>query len=40
LEDGDKIITEEKELREHIESYYQNLFGPEEPRGISVQEDF
>lgn len=30
LEDGDKIITEEKELREHIESYYKNLFGPKE----------
>lgn len=27
-------------MREHIEGYYKSLFGPEESRGISVEEDF
>lgn len=40
LEDGDKTITRDHELREHTERYYKNLFGPESNGGISVQEDF
>jgi hypothetical protein len=40
LEDGDRIISADHALREHIEGYYKNLFGREETKGISVQEDF
>jgi hypothetical protein len=40
LEDGDKTITGAQALREHIEGYYKCLFGPEEFRGMSVEEDF
>jgi hypothetical protein len=40
LEDGDRIISRDHALREHIEGYYKKLFGQEETKGISVQEDF
>jgi hypothetical protein len=41
LEDGDRIVSGDHALREHIEGYYKKkLFGPEETGGISVQEDF
>jgi hypothetical protein len=40
LEDGDRTITRDRDLREHIEDYYKTLFGPEKPGGISVEDDF
>lgn len=40
LEDDDRVITGEHQLREHIEGYYKLLFGPEEENGIELEDDF
>jgi hypothetical protein len=38
LEDGDSILTGDVQLKEHINSYYKNLFGPSEVSLISLDE--
>ena len=38
LEDGDNIITGDAQLKQHITSYYKNLFGPSEVTLISLDE--
>ncbi|OQU88913.1 hypothetical protein SORBI_3002G120601, partial [Sorghum bicolor] len=40
LEDDDRIISGDRALREHIEEYYKKLFGSEEDRGVSIEDDF
>jgi hypothetical protein len=38
LEGNNKIIKDEAELKEHITSYYQNLFGPPEKNNFTMLE--
>jgi hypothetical protein len=38
LEDGESIITGDAQLKEHITSYYRNLFGPSEDSLFSPEE--
>jgi hypothetical protein len=38
LEDGMDVITGDARLKEHITSYYKNLFGPPENNQISLDE--
>jgi len=38
LEDGSNIITGDAQLKEHITSYYKNLFGPLEVSTVSLDE--
>jgi hypothetical protein len=38
LEDGDSILTGDAQLKEHITSYYKNLFGPSEDSLLSLDE--
>jgi hypothetical protein len=38
LEDDDSILTGDVQLKEHITSYYKNLFGPSEVSLISLDE--
>jgi hypothetical protein len=38
LEDGNSIITGDAQLKEHITSYYKNMFGPSEESLISLDE--
>jgi hypothetical protein len=38
LEDGESIITGDAQLKEHITSYYRNLFGPSEDSLFSLEE--
>jgi len=38
LEDGNNIITGDAQLKEHITSYYKNMFGPSEDSLISLDE--
>jgi hypothetical protein len=40
LEDGDKIIKDPKEIREHVEMYYKSLFGKEQDGTITLGENF
>jgi hypothetical protein len=36
LEDGERVIREPKEIREHVESYYKTLFGKEQAGSITL----
>jgi hypothetical protein len=36
LEDGERVIREPKEIREHVESYYKTLFGKEQVGSITL----
>ena len=38
LEDGDKIIQGDEEFKKHIKDYYRGLFGPSDPRFLSLDE--
>jgi hypothetical protein len=38
LEDGESIITGDAQLKEHITSYYRNMFGPSEDSLFSLEE--
>jgi hypothetical protein len=40
LETEQGEISEQKELREHIEDYYNKLFGREERRCLRMEENF
>jgi hypothetical protein len=37
-EDGDSILTSDAQLKEHITSYYKNMFGPSEDSLLSLDE--
>jgi len=39
LEEGGRVITDPKELRQHIDSYYKKLFGREQTEDIHLMED-
>jgi hypothetical protein len=39
LEGNNKIIKEEEELKEHITTYYQNLFGPPDEGNFTMIEN-
>lgn len=39
LVDGDRILTETVELKEHITNFYKNLFGSEEEPRITLHQD-
>jgi hypothetical protein len=38
LEDGDSILTSDAQLKEHITSYYKNMFGPSKDSLLSLDE--
>jgi hypothetical protein len=38
LDDGESIITGDAQLKQHITSYYKNLFGPSDASLISLDE--
>jgi hypothetical protein len=40
LEDGERVIRDPKEIREHVESYYKNIFGNEQVGSITLGENF
>jgi hypothetical protein len=40
LEDGEREIRDTSEIRNHVENFYKNLFGPEPDGSISLGEDF
>jgi hypothetical protein len=40
LEDGDREIRDPAEIREHVETYYKDLFGNKEANRISLGEGF
>ena len=40
LEDGDNVLTETAQLKEHTTDFYKNLFGSEEPSRIHLQDNF
>jgi hypothetical protein len=40
LEDDGQEIDDPEKLREHIDSYYKNLFGREETRTLRLDENY
>ena len=38
LEDGDRVICGDAELKKHITTYYKNLFGPSESSSVTLDE--
>jgi hypothetical protein len=39
LEDGDNVITEIEDLKNHITSFYKNLFGSEPSPVVHLNEE-
>lgn len=39
LEDGERIITDHKEIKKHVEDYYKELFGKEDRGAIELNPD-
>jgi hypothetical protein len=38
LEDGNNIIEDDAQLKQHITNYYKNMFGPPESSSIVLEE--